>query len=60
MQLSLLGFCFMSAILMLGMVAYAFNADLPDWKGMVKHWKWSGIILVISSIGFFVCKGLGV
>lgn len=58
MQLSLIGFCFMSAMLMLGILAYAFGADLPDWKAMVKYWKWCGITLAISCIGFFVCKGL--
>jgi hypothetical protein len=43
---------------MLGILAYAFGADLPDWKAMVKYWKWCGITLAISCIGFFVCKGL--
>lgn len=58
MQLSLIGFCFMSAMLMMGILAYACGADLPDWKAMVKYWKWSGITLAVSSIGFFVCSGL--
>lgn len=58
MQLSLIGFCFMTAMLSLGILAYAFGADLPDWKAMVKYWKWTGITLVVTSIGFFVCKGL--
>lgn len=58
MQLSLIGFCFMSAVLMLGILAYAFGADVPDWKVMTKYWTRCGITLAISSIAFFVCKGL--
>ena len=60
MVLSLIGFSFTSMIQLLGMIAYAFGAHLPDWKTTVKYWQWCGIALVVSGLGFFVCKGLAV
>jgi hypothetical protein len=60
MALSLVAFSFTSMFQLLGIIAFAFGANLPDWSKMVKFWQWSGIITIISSTGFFVSKGYGV
>lgn len=60
MILSIVSFCFTSMFQLLGIIAYAFGAHLPDWTKMVKYWQWSGISLTVFSMGFFICKGLGV
>lgn len=59
-SLSALAFSFASMIQLLGIMAFAFGAHLPDWSKMVKWWQWSGIALVVSSMGFFVSKGYGI